>query len=423
MILDSIKEQFKKKGFWKTIEFYFCRVMSKAALKVVGTYAANHGKLHRNYIIFKNRTMQDMTDNARAFFEYLVHNEAYKNYQIIWMVSDKRKFRKCKYKNVKFVTAESRNGWTSPLAYYYGAVSEFFFYTNNTAYLNLHHCPGQITVNLWHGCGYKDVPREKRENTGASMMHFDYALVPGEAFVETKSRYWKCPKEKILPLGYPRYDWMLHPSMNSQDIMWKMFGMKADKVILWMPTFRNSEVLDSAESKIKLPFPLPGFKNEEELRHLDKTLKHLNVLLIIKKHPVQKEWDIEEDAFENIRFVNQEMLDQKEIQLYELISASDGLISDYSSVAVDYMLLNRPLAFVLSDMQQYKETRGFVFENPQEYMPGEKIYDLKGLEEFAVHVSGEKDLYREERRKLLPVMHQMPVKENYSKALAEFLKL
>ena len=93
------------------------------------------------------------------------------------------------------------------------------------------------------------------------MMHFDYALVPGEAFVETKSRYWKCPKEKILPLGYPRYDWMLHPSINSQDIIWKMFGMKADKVILWMPTFRNSEVLDSAESKIKLPFPLPGFKN------------------------------------------------------------------------------------------------------------------------------------------------------------------
>ena len=149
----------------------------------------------------------------------------------------------------------------------------------------------------------------------------------------------------------------------------------------------------------------------------------MNVLLIIKKHPVQKEWGIEEDAFENIRFVNQEMLDQKEIQLYELISASDGLISDYSSVAVDYMLLNRPLAFVLSDMQQYKETRGFVFENPQEYMPGEKIYDLKGLEEFAVHVTGEKDLYREERIKLLPVMHQMPVKENYSKALAEFLKL
>ena len=64
-------------------------------------------------------------------------------------------------------------------------------------------------------------------------------------------------------------------------------------------TFRNSEVLDSAEVRSNFR-SLPGFKNEEELRHLDKTLKHLNVLLIIKKHPVQKEWGIEEDAFENI---------------------------------------------------------------------------------------------------------------------------
>ena len=145
-----------------------------------------------------------------------------------------------------------------------------------------------------------------------------------------------------------------------------------------MPTFRNSEVLDSAESKIKLPFPLPGFKNEEELRHLDKTLKHLNVLLIIKKHPVQKEWGIEEDAFENIRFVNQEMLDQKEIQLYELISVSDGLISDYSSVAVDYMLLNRPLAFVLSDMTANdKETEALYLRIHRNICQARKFMILK----------------------------------------------
>lgn len=423
MRLDSIQEQFKKRGFWNTIRYYFCRAMSKAALKLVGTFAAKHGKLHRNYLVFKNRTMQDMTDNARAFYEYLIHNGKYKDYRIIWMVSDKRKFRNYKYKNVKFVTAESKNGWTSPLAYYYGAISGFFFYTNNSAYLNLHHCPGQVTVNLWHGCGYKDVPREKHENSGKSMMYFDYALVPGKAFVETKSHYWKCPKEKVLPLGYPRYDWMLRPSASSQKIIRKLLGMEADKMLIWMPTFRNSEVLDSAESKIHLPFPLPGLKNEEELKQLDRKLGSLNTLLIIKKHPVQTDWDIREENFRNIRYVDQKLLDAKEIQLYELISASDGMISDYSSVAVDYMLLNRPLAFVLTDMQQYKETRGFVFENPEEYMPGEKVYDLKGLETFAEHVSKGEDLYRQAREKLLPVMHQMPVKENYAEVLAEYLKL
>ena len=255
------------------------------------------------------------------------------------------------------------------------------------------------------------------------MMHFDYALVPGKAFVETKSRYWKCPKEKVLPLGYPRYDWMLRPSMSSQEIIRKLLGMTADKMIIWMPTFRNSEVLDSAESKIRLPFALPGLKNKEELKQLDRTLGRLSILLIVKKHPVQKDWELKESDYRNIRYVDQKLLDEKEIQLYELISASDGLISDYSSVAVDYMLLDRPLAYVLTDMQQYKETRGFVFERPEEYMPGEKVYDLNGLEEFAVHVSEGKDIYMQERRRLLPVMHQMPVRENYSRVLADYLEL
>lgn len=74
----------------------------------------------------ENRTMQDMTDNPRAFYEYLIQNKINENYQIIWMVSDKKKCKKLKCKNVKFVTAENKYGWSSPLSYYYGAVAGFF---------------------------------------------------------------------------------------------------------------------------------------------------------------------------------------------------------------------------------------------------------------------------------------------------------
>lgn len=63
-------------------------------------------------------------------------------------------------------------------------------------------------------------------------------------------------------------------------------------------------------------------------------------------------------------------LEKKQIKLYELIGISDGLLSDYSSVAVDYLLLDRPLGYVLADYNIYKEKRGFVFEDPLEYMPG-----------------------------------------------------
>jgi len=53
-------------------------------------------------------------------------------------------------------------------------------------------------------------------------------------------------------------------------------------------------------------------------------------------------------------------LEKKQIKLYELIGISDGLLSDYSSVAVDYLLLDRPLGYVLADYNIYKEKRGFV---------------------------------------------------------------
>ena len=171
----------------KKLIYYPARLMSKTELQIIGRTASRFGKLKKNYIVFKNRTMQDMTDNPRAFCEYLTSHEKYAKYKIIWMVSDKKKFRKKEYKNIKFVTAENRYGWTSPLAYYYGAVAGHFFYTNNTAYLNLYHCKGQVTVNMWHGCGYKDAAKESRDNSGKkSMMHFDCALVPGPVLQKRK---------------------------------------------------------------------------------------------------------------------------------------------------------------------------------------------------------------------------------------------
>lgn len=409
----------------KKLTYYFCRLLSKAGLHIVGRMSARFGRVHEDYIVFKNRTMQDVTDNARAFFEYLVNNEEYSRYKIIWMVSEPEKFRSMKTRNIKFITAESRNGWTSPRAYYYGAVAGHYIYTNNTAYLNLYHCKGQKVLNMWHGCGYKDVAKEQH-SAGAgkkSMMQFDCALVPGPAFIETKSRYWNCPKEKILALGYPRYDWMLHPALDRNTILKKLSGQDALRTVIWMPTFRNSDVLDSKEGQIKMPYRLPGLRNETELHELDQYLKMTEMLLIIKKHPVQSDWQFAEDTFTNIRFVTQKDLDIQGIKLYELISACDGLISDYSSVAVDYMLLDRPIAYILADMEEYRQTRGFVFEDPLKYMPGEKLYDLQGIKGFLQNVSEGKDVCRGERRSLLPVMHSMPVKESYCRELAKYLKL
>ena len=73
-------------------------------LHYIGRYdknrAAGHGKLtvrfgkvKKNRLVFKNREMMDCTDNPEAFYEYLISSGYNKKYEIIWLVSEKRKFR------------------------------------------------------------------------------------------------------------------------------------------------------------------------------------------------------------------------------------------------------------------------------------------------------------------------------------------
>lgn len=51
----------------------------------------------------------------------------------------------------------------------------------------------------------------------------------------------------------------------------------------------------------------------------------------------------------------------------------DGLIGDYSSASMQYLLMDRPQAFVVPDIKEYGERRGFVFKNIEEYMGGHII--------------------------------------------------
>ena len=170
-----------------------------------------------------------------------------------------------------------------------------------------------------------------------------------------------------------------------------------------------------------MPYQLPALEGKEDLKKLDLYLGSVKMLLVIKKHPLQTEWNEDEAQLSNIRYVTEDMLEKAGIQLAELMGVCDGLISDYSSASVDFMLLHRPIAYVLTDFMAYQEKRGFVFEDPLLYMPGEKIYDYQGVESFLEHVSRGEDLYQKEREALMPVMHNPA--ENYCERLAAWLKL
>ena len=95
------------------------------------------------------------------------------------------------------------------------------------------------------------------------------------------------------------------------------------------------------------------------------------------------------------------------VQLYELIGASSGLLTDYSSVWIDYLSLDRPIGFVVPDELGYAAGRGFTPPDALDSVcPGVRLVDIDEIRVFAEDV-------RSGRRRL--VVH-VPGKEGRVRA-------
>ena len=86
--------------------------------------------------------------------------------------------------------------------------------------------------------------------------------------------------------------------------------------------------------------------------------------------------------------------------LYELLAESDVLFTDYSSVFIDYLNLKRPIAFVCGDMDSYGENRGFCFNPPRDYLPGEMIKTYDELKAYIENISEVNETWENKREEI-----------------------
>lgn len=89
------------------------------------------------------------------------------------------------------------------------------------------------------------------------------------------------------------------------------------------------------------------------------------MLLIIKLHPMVTNSDLSQyKGFSNIFFLSSQDLLDYDVQLYSIIGKCDALISDFSSVVYDFMALDRPIGYVLTDLNSYANDKneGFIHE-------------------------------------------------------------
>jgi len=393
---------FSAKLLYYVFEYNLIRVLKHKKLEV-----------DKKKILFVSEL--DFSDNARALFEYMVSNNFQNRYELVWLVSDPDAFMSHLGSNIKFIREKRKNARCRTIsAYYHVWTSHKVFFTHNINWAYRENKDQQY-INLWHGCGYK---RAKRLT---NPILFDACLVPGELFIETKKEFFQCGEEKIIPLGYPRYDLLFQNNKNAKNFVeQRKLQSGAKKVVIWMPTFRRSNRLRISDQTLNSKLDIPLVGTPKDLDELNDFCRSNHIYLIIKKHHYQIDYGTQSRS--HLLFLDDSVLEKNDIQLYHLLSLTDGLISDYSSVVFDYLLVDKPIGYVLIDYEEYKKSRGFVFENPLQYMPGRHIYKIRDLEGFLYDISQNIDLDQEKReniKKLAHIRHQ----GEYSRSIVNYFGL
>lgn len=258
--------------------------------------------------------------------------------------------------------------------------------------------PEQVLIDLWHGIPLKAMGFMENDERiyDPEPFNTDYLITNSKLDSMLMAACTHIPFSKHHILGSPRTDYLLNPGKNKIKEL-----EKYDKVIIYMPTFRQG-YRKRTEGKISDGlFPFDDFEENEWIQYL----QDHNYLLIVKLHPLEEKYVIKKMAgHPNIWVLSTETLLDLDMDLYELLPHTDLLITDYSSVYIDYLLLDQPMIFLQHDLQEYRQTRGLLLEPYDFWTPGYKVKTQSELI-HAVEKSFDRDEYAERRQNLKAVFH------------------
>lgn len=348
----------------------------------------------------------DFDCNGGAFYDYLIENHINDHWKIVWLT------RNDIYQGLPY-NVYAFNYWRPSFPKEYLLNKAKYLFCDDKFIKKRR--KKQIEIYCTHGgIGFK--------NTAGRIIvpeYVDYILSSSEMYDPFACRHYTVPypNNKMLHFGFPANDILFK---DIEDEYKKISSNKFKKKILWMPTFRMKNERRN-DSNIVLPLGIPLFMSMMELEIFNDFLRETNCLLVIKLHPMQVEETYKHlKSLSNFVVLNGTKTKELGMDGYRLMRSSDAFISDYSSAAYSFLLLNRPMAFVLSDLKDYKI--GLSVENYEDYMPGPKINTVSDLENFIQDIINGTDKYQNERIRLINELYTY-VDGDASRRLAEYLNI
>lgn len=209
----------------------------------------------------------------------------------------------------------------------------------------------QCLINLWHGMPIKNIGYLDGKN---SVPDAHYLLSSSEFYVDILSKAFGINKDRVLVAGLPRNSIITANTNNDYLID---LSTEYKNFFIWLPTYRKSNLGDirkDGDSSSILG------SDVYDLNEINNFMIKNNSVLIIKPHPMAEYKN--QSEFSNILVISEDWLSKKSLTLYELLSISSALITDFSSVAIDYAITKKPVIFTIPDFSDYSNNRGFTFD-------------------------------------------------------------
>lgn len=314
-------------------------------------------------------------DNAKHLFIYASQNVS--DVRCIWLSPDR--------KTVGLVRKFGLESYyvLSPKGAWHALTSKYWFVNSYSNDIFFSFSGGAVIVNLWHGLTIKRIEfgitsgdladRYVRKTLKERYYHPqvyirpDYVLSSSHFQSEIFAKDFRVDISRCIEFGYPR-NYLLRRSFKERLEFAEKFEPRQTlevldmirnhtRTFIYMPTWRDSQ--------------REVFVQSMDLKVLNEIFAAKNELLLLKPHANTIVGNL--DNLSNIR-----LLDNR-LDVYSILPDIDVLISDYSSIIQDFMLMRgKGLILYLYDYSGYAAGRDFEIDY-EAVMPGVRTYDFEML--------------------------------------------
>lgn len=267
--------------------------------------------------------------------------------------------------NKKIYTFESLNIVDTIFSIYHLATSKYVFVDNYAGVLSVIEFRKEVKcIQLWHAAGaikqfgWRDPETDTRSMRAKVRFQevydrFQYIPVGSRQMAGIFSEAFQVDMSHFLYTGVPQTDFYFDEKLKAdglKNVKAAYPSINGKKVVLYAPTFRKDEL-----QRMTVAFDIELF-----LKSLDE-----EYMLLVRLHPSVH-------AAAKVPDHPRVILTSDYPHINELLLASDILVSDYSSIPVEFSMLGKKMIFFTYDIDYYNRTQG-IWKVNELFFPGPMV--------------------------------------------------